>query len=107
VLPGEIFLLEWKRDRDTYIIHVDDADYSSYELGGDIQQLMLQFRLWGKAEIGDRAIDTARCFCGASVHLPTGRVVPVFDRGEDRRRTVRFEEDEEHAGVGTTLQPHL
>lgn len=106
-LPGTMFILEWKRDRETFVIHVDDANYSSFDLGGDVQQVMLRFRLWGMKDVGDRAIDTARCFGGANVHIPTGRVVSVFDRDADRKRAVRFEEDEEHVGTGPILRSHL
>lgn len=72
-LPGAFFVLGYDRDRDTFVLVVDDDDESSYNLGRDIPPIMQQFERWGLADIGPRAIDAAREF----------RLVQVIPR-EDR-----------------------
>lgn len=68
-LPGEFFVLAYDRDRSTFILAVDDADHSNYNLGGDVTTLMRHFRTWGLSDIGTRAIDAAREF-GAVQAIP-------------------------------------
>jgi len=94
-LPGEFFVLEWNRLRETFVIHVEDAQLSSYDLGGVIEKVMLRFELWGHKEIGMQAIDIARSFGAAKCLVPLQRVVPLFDRADARSKAVRFEETPE------------
>lgn len=91
-LPGEFFLLQWDRDRETYLLLVDDEDVSSFNLGSDLPLLMAQFKRWGYEETGYRAIDVARSFGQAQAVLHDGRVIPIFDRPNERVQKVNFEE---------------
>jgi hypothetical protein len=91
-LPGKLFALEWNRDRLVFILHVQDADFSSFNLGGDFPTVQGHFKRWGLKEVGYRAIDVAREFGGAKASLEDGRVVPVFPRASARKSKVKFEE---------------
>lgn len=80
-LPGEFFMLEWDKYRDRFILYVDDEEHSSYDLGGNIQLIMRQFRqLWKLDIVADRAIDMAREFGKAQVILHDGRIIAHYDR---------------------------
>lgn len=79
-LPGDFYLLEWDRDRQTYIIHLDDDDGSSHDLGGNVQAVMTRFKLWGLKAIGDRSIDVAREFGAAQAIPAQNRCRAIFDR---------------------------
>ena len=98
-LPGKLFLLVWDRDRATFLLHVDDAEYSSYNLGSDIQAVRLQFKMWGVAEIGDRAIDVARELGAAKALLADGTVAAVLKRANERDQQVKFEEDDDGGAI--------
>lgn len=76
-LPGRFFVLTWERDDQTFILHVDDEDKSTYDLGDDINEIRLAFRLRGYAQRTiDEWIDRAREF-GAAQYIPTpGQHVP-------------------------------
>lgn len=80
-LPGEFFVLEWEKHLDRFILHVDDEEHSSYDMGGNIQLIMRQFRqLWKLDALADQAIDMAREFGKAQVILHDGRVIALFNR---------------------------
>jgi len=106
-IPGEIFLLEWDRDRDVFVLHVDDANYSSFNLGSDIQQIMQRFKMWDLEETGYAAIDLARSFGAAKAHIPTGRTAAVFARDDERKLPPMFKENEDEAHAGSVLRPHM
>lgn len=62
-LPGEFAVLTWDPDGERFLCIVDDADRSSYDLGGDIQKVRRQMRAWGmEPAVADEAIDRAREF---------------------------------------------
>ena len=80
-LPGEFFVLEWDKFRGRFLLYVDDEERSSYDMGGNIQIIMRQFRqLWELDIIADRAIDTAKEFGKAQAILHDGRVIALYDR---------------------------
>ena len=103
-LPGEFFVLEWNKLRETFILHVDDAEKSSYNLGSDVQIAMMRFRVWGLEDIGNRAIDIAREF-GVAQAIPKGnRVIPIFERFAYKSRPApEFKEDNGYAGTLPSL----
>jgi hypothetical protein len=87
-LPGLFFILEWDRDRELFVLHVDDGDGSSYAIGRNadpVAAAMFQFKLWGLQDVGTAAIDMAREFGAAKVMLNDGRVVALFNRDKNAR----------------------
>lgn len=103
VLPGKLFALEWSRDRHVFILHLQDADFSSFNLGGDITTVMGYFKRWKLKDVGYRAIDIAREFGAAKASIEDGRVVAVFPRSGERETKVIFEEPHD----GPTTLPSL
>lgn len=91
-LPGKFFALEWSRDRYVFILHIQDVDFSSFNLGGDLSTIQDHFKRWGLKDVGYRAIDIAREFGGAKASLEDGRVAAVFPRGGARVTKLSFEE---------------
>ena len=106
-LPGKVFALEWSRDREVFILHVQDADASSYNLGGDIPTVQMRFRLWGHADLGNRAIDIAREFGAVKASLVDGRAVAMFSRAAERKSKVIFEEETDGPHTLPTLRANL
>jgi hypothetical protein len=106
-LPGEVFALEWNRDKHVFILHIQDADASSYNLSGDIPAARACFRRWGCSELGDRAIDIAKEFGAVKASLVTGRAVAVFPRGGDRTARVSFEEETDGPQNLPSLRSHM
>ena len=103
-LPGQFFVLEWKMDRKGYTLHVDDAQRSSYWLGGDTNQLLLRFRLWGCKKIGTQALDLAREFGAVQAVMGQNLVIPLFDRSPDRNKPVKFTEGQTYAQLGSVFR---
>jgi len=68
LLPGEFFVLEYLRELETFSLHVDDEDYSTYDLGNDTAELQVLFRTLRIEATGeilqpkqiDRMIDISR-----------------------------------------------
>jgi len=85
-LPGHFFLIEYDRETECFTLIVDDmidaSGASSYNLGSDMPELMLYFRLIGLEEIGNRTIDIAKEFGAAQAILRDGRVVPLIEGAE-------------------------
>ncbi len=79
-LPGEFYVIEYRRAADKFKLYVDDGDKTTYDLGGNIPRIMLQFRLWGLKEIGNSSIDIAKEFGAANVGIESGKVIPMFER---------------------------
>lgn len=103
VLPGKLFALEWNRDRHVFILHLQDADFSSFNLGGDIPAIQVHFKRWGLKDVGYRAIDIAHEFGAAKASIEDGRVVAVFPRSGERKTKLIFEEPQD----GPTTLPSL
>ena len=76
-LPGSFFVLGYDRDRDVYILVLDDEDESSFNLGSDVPVVMRRFEQWGLKDIGNRAIDAAREFRLVQVIPHEGRVIRI------------------------------
>jgi len=105
-LPGDIFVLEWHRDREIYVITVDDGNWSTFNLGSDVQKVMWHFRRWGLKDTGYAAIDIARSFGAAKAHIPTGRTAAVFDRDAELKAAPVFKEDSDDKSR-PVLRSHL
>lgn len=95
-LPGAFFVLVWERDEERFVLYVDDADQSSYQLGSDIARIMMLFRLRGLKDIGNRSIDIAKEFGAAQAIPAQDRVIPIYDRNP--RRALVWKEEESYAG---------
>ena len=100
-LPGSFFVLEYDRDDKVYILHVDDEDGSSYNLGDNIPYLMMRFRLWGCQDAGNRTIDMVREFGAAQCIPGQDRVIALFDR--DKTELDVFSKERQDADVGTYI----
>lgn len=83
LLPGSFFVLEYDRESDAFTLRVDDEDYSTYDLGSDIAELQILFRMC-KSEVTyaklqpqqiDRMIDIAREFRMAQYIPQRGELV--------------------------------
>ena len=106
VLPGDFFVLEFSRLTDTFLLHVDDEDRSTYDLGDEIAALQMLFRTRTNAvnggplqpELIDRTIDIAREL-GMAQYIPTlgelveDRVLSIVPR--DANRGLKFDENED------------
>lgn len=102
-LPGTFFVLEWDRACECYILHIDDKDGSSYNLGSVIEIVMMRFRVWGFPRIGNRAIDAAREFGVVQVLPKEDRIINLIDRDVRPDRSVSFESVEGREGRHVTL----
>ena len=107
VLPGAFFVLEYQREVGAFALHVDDDDRSTYDLGDEIEELVILFRTKTNAANGgplqpemiDRMIDIAREL-GMAQYIPTkgelieDRVLSILPR--DAHQTgLKFDEDED------------
>lgn len=102
-LPGSFFVLEYKRDRGGYVLHIDDEKRSSFWLGGTTSRLLMQFRLWGLEEIGASALDLAREFGAAQAIPGQDRVIPLFDRSPTKK-PIEFKEGKSYAQLGSIFR---
>lgn len=106
-LPGKLFALEWDRDRHVFILHLQDDDFSSFNLGGDIAAIQEHFKRWSLKDVGYRAIDVAHEFGAAKASIEDGRVVAVFKRAGERETKVKFEEPQDGATTLPGLRANL
>jgi len=101
VLPGAFFVLEYDRNSECFILHVDDEDETSYDLGADIPAIMHQMRRWNMFTIGCEAVDRAKEFGAAQAipeHEDKGRVIALFDR-KAKRRPLRDSEEKNYGNL--------
>lgn len=91
-LPGRFFVLEWDREDKSFTLRTDDPpDMSTYDLGDEIEQIQMLFRLretqHGKLDPRkvDDLIDYAKGF-GLAQYIPQAgvrtedRVLPILPR---------------------------
>lgn len=101
-LPGAFVVIEYQKETERYLIHLDDATRSSYDLGGDIQRIMRTFDRWGYSQLLCDSLDFAREFGAAQAVFQSGRTIPLFDRGagdaEKRHRISMPIEDDSVSG---------
>jgi hypothetical protein len=85
------FVLCWEADAERMVLHIDDEDRSSYNLGGhppDVLRLLIR---WGLDEqLADRAIGQAREFSAVQVIPAQRRVINLIDRGPAARKIDPF-----------------
>jgi hypothetical protein len=101
-LPGQFFVLEYEREDQRYVLHVDDEDRSTFDLGDDIQIVRAQFvgRGYPTEQVND-LIDRAREF-GSCQYIPSpgshvdDRVIQILPR-EARTPVLRLFEDTDNA----------
>ena len=94
-LPGVFFILVWEKDNERFILHTDDIDGSSYDMGNNLSFIALQLRLWGYAELAGRTIDTAREYGAVQVIPSQDRIIALFDR--EKLKVDVFDKENEHA----------
>lgn len=107
VLPGEFFVLEFERGSTAFLLHVDDEDRSTYDLGDEIAELRILFRTRTNAVTGgplqpemiDRMIDIAREL-GMAQYIPTkgelveDRVLSIVPRSA-LHKGLKFDEEDD------------
>ena len=106
ILPGAFCVLEYSRVSESFLLHVDDDDRSTYDLGDEIAQLQILFRTRTNAvnhgplqpELIDRLIDLAREL-GMAQYIPTmgelveDRVLSIVPR--EVKQGLNFDEDQD------------
>lgn len=80
-LPGEFCVIAYERDRERYILIVDDEGPSSYDLGGNIEFILQQFERWGRKKHLSDTLDLAREFGMAQGIFADNRTIALFERG--------------------------
>lgn len=81
-IPLTFFVVRWLPDRETFVLHVDDAKRTSYDMGGDALRLARQLTAWGVSKmLAERVVDAAREFRAAQAVIRSNRVINLFDRG--------------------------
>lgn len=86
VFPGEFFVLERVRDDESYVLHLDDDQHSTFNLGDDFEQIRGVFtsRGYPSDKVCD-LVDRAREF-GMCQYIPSGleavedRVIQILPR---------------------------
>lgn len=102
ILPGDFFLLRWRRDVETFIVEVDDATHSSYDLGPDPMMVVEHLRCRGfEKQFREQAVDVAREFGAAQCIPASQRVLPIFNR--TARVPDVFEQEGDDNGWRATL----
>jgi hypothetical protein len=97
-IPGSFFVLEWDRPYERYVLHLDDEEGSSHNLGSNIPEIMMRFRIWGLERLTDRMMGMAREFGAVQVIPDEDKVAAVISRDLNTLR-VKFRDDEEATNV--------
>jgi BioD-like phosphotransacetylase family protein len=106
-LPGQFFVLAYDWEAEVFILHVDDGDRSTYDLGDDIEAVQALFRARTNAVTGtllqecriDEMIDIAREL-GMAQYIPTAgeltddRVLAILPR-DAQGKGLKFDDDED------------
>lgn len=95
-LPGDVFVLTYDRERGVFVLTLDTETNPSYNMGGDIEKIRMQFRLWGHYRLGCDAIDRAKEFGTVCAGLTSGRIVRSADEGPGPQLKWRDGEEESH-----------
>jgi len=112
-LPGDYFVLEFNRETEAFILHVDDGDGSTYDLGDDVAPLQALFCTRTNAATGmllqparvDHMIDVAREL-GMAQYIPTpgelveDRVLSITPRNA-LTQGPQFDEDENQSWLSS------
>lgn len=81
LFPGDFFLLQWKRDIETFVVELDDETHSSYDLGPEPMMVVHELRLRGfEKQFREQAVDMAREFGVAQCIPAQQRVLPIIPR---------------------------
>ncbi|RKX65559.1 MAG: hypothetical protein DRP42_04545 [Tenericutes bacterium] len=105
-IPGDFFVLTYTRGSGRYVLHLDDADGSSYNLGSNVDFILRQFELWGYEGIARDAIDRARTFRTVQVIPEQNRIINLFERPNERKRNV-FDNDKDKRNAKFIALPTL
>lgn len=108
-LPGQFFVLSYDREDQRYVLHVDDAEESTFDLGDDIDDVRAQFlsRGYPLVHVND-LIDRAREF-GTCQYIPRAgehvedRVIQILPRAA-RTPVLRLFEDPSDARWNSRLR---
>jgi hypothetical protein len=63
-IPGRYFVVEYSRVTQQFKLTLDLPDKPSYDLGGNMDEIVRRFRRWGHEAFGCDACDFAREFGG-------------------------------------------
>ena len=96
-LPGEYFVIVWDRELVRYELQTDDAETSTYNLGGDTPKILAWLRRIDMLKIGSQALDQAREFGAAQAIPAQGRVVNLKEKPDTTRKL--FEKEEENSNA--------
>lgn len=94
VLPGKFVVIEYQKDYERYLIHMDNKDRSSYDLGSNMEFILHQFAQWDKKKLLSDTLDLAKEFGAAQGIFEDGRTIAIFERGKDKSQVV-FRDGEE------------
>ena len=93
--PGEFFVLTWDRDRESFVLYVDDESESSYDLGHEPMQVVNDLQLRGfNKHFRETAVDYAREFGMAQCIPSEGRVVQILPRDAAKAPRLQFPDEE-------------
>lgn len=99
IFPGEFFVLRWDRDRETFVVELDDEAHSSYDLGPEPLVVAELFRRRGLTkQLREQTVDLAREFGMAQCIPAQERVLQILPREAQKPPTLSFEEPE-HAWI--------
>lgn len=92
LLNGQtFFVLRWDDEREKMFIHIDDKDKSSYDLGGNLPQVVRQLTWWGIDDLyADRVVNQAKEFRAVQAIPAQNRILNLFDRSDPNRRLDPF-----------------
>jgi len=94
VFPGDFFVLSWDRDRETFLLELDDDAESSFDLGTDPARVVLLLRLRGfEKDFRETAVDYAREFGVAQCIPAQQRVIQIIPR-EAKQPALKFPDEE-------------
>jgi hypothetical protein len=100
-LPGRYFVIMYDPRRKAYTLVADDVQGaeppSSYDLGGDMDRILMQFRIWGHYAIGCEALDRAREFRVSQAIFADGRVRAILPKPKQLIVNPHDERKQRHA----------
>ncbi len=96
-LPGDYFLIVWDQEMGRWELQVDDAEGSTFNLGGDVQRLIRWFDRLDLRLLGESALDWAKEHGAAQAVFATGRVLPLADK--TKAAHLEFKDKDDHERI--------
>ena len=96
-VPGRFYVIVRERMSGAFMLHLDDEDHSSFDLGDNIQVIMTKLRCMGiDPRVADDSIDYAKEFGGAQVIMEDGRVIPLKPEHTSAKTVQQMLREKEH-----------